>query len=70
MAFGETLSQYFDQVDKFPDGKQAVEMVLSKEPNYYKAIVLDISMPIMDGVEACKKILEYFNTTNISWEDN
>ena len=36
-------------------------MVLAHDPSYYKAIVLDISMPIMGGVEACTKMLEYFS---------
>ena len=42
--------------------------MLAHEPSYYKAIVLDISMPIMGGVEACIKILEYFKSakTHIS----
>ena len=61
MAFGTTLSTIFDHVDKVEDGKQALNLVLAHQPSYYNAIVLDISMPIMGGVEACTKIVEYFN---------
>lgn len=60
-AFAETLEVYFDQVDKAEDGKIAVDKVLAYEPNYYQAIVLDISMPVMDGVEACSNIIEYLS---------
>lgn len=65
IAFGDQLSQFFHHVDRFPDGKEAWEMVHSKEPNYYQAIVLDINMPIMDGVQACTKILEYFQRNKL-----
>ncbi|MEE2742800.1 MAG: response regulator [Bdellovibrionota bacterium] len=35
------------------NGKQAVERALSFKPNI---ILMDINMPVMDGVEACRKI--------------
>ena len=35
-------------------------MVLQKDFDYYNVILLDIQMPIMGGIEACKKILKYF----------
>ena len=34
-------------------------MVKEKGKNYYKAIVLDINMPIMDGIDACNKIYSF-----------
>lgn len=45
-------------------------MVISKEPSYYQAIVLDIQMPVMDGVEACSKILEYYANKMSSVEES
>ena len=35
-------------------------MVKDNPKNFYQAIVLDIDMPIMDGLKACKLIKEYF----------
>mmetsp|Transcript_44917 Transcript_44917/g.59626 ORF Transcript_44917/g.59626 Transcript_44917/m.59626 type:complete len:101 (-) Transcript_44917:565-867(-) len=60
MAFEQTLLPHFEIVDVFENGKEALEKVLLKRPSYYSVIILDIQMPIMDGIEACKKIKEYF----------
>ena len=38
-------------------------MVKAHQPSYFDAIILDINMPRMDGVEVCKKILNYFNSS-------
>lgn len=38
------------------DGKEAVEM---SKKNAYDILFMDIEMPVMDGVEACKHILEH-----------
>ena len=38
------------------NGKVAVEMFESHEPGYYDAILMDMRMPEMDGLEATKKI--------------
>ena len=59
IAFQQTLKNYFDLVDTVENGKDALDMVTKQAPNYYNAIVLDLSMPIMDGGEACKRIREY-----------
>ena len=61
VVFQETLQKHFDVVDAVENGLQAVQAVQRQHPNYYSAIVLDISMPIMDGVEACLKIQDYFD---------
>ncbi len=38
------------------DGKEAVDMAID---NDYDILFMDIEMPVMDGVEACKHILEH-----------
>ena len=40
------------------NGHSAVEMFRASEENYYSAVILDIHMPIMDGLEAAKTIRE------------
>ena len=41
------------QVDTVPDGRQAVEAVRGAEPD---AVILDVSMPVMDGLQACREL--------------
>ncbi len=42
--------------DLAENGQQAVEMFENSEEGYYDAILMDIRMPVMDGIEAAGKI--------------
>lgn len=43
-------------VERVTNGKEAVEKFSSSPQQYYSAILMDIRMPIMDGIEATKAI--------------
>lgn len=55
------------QIDEAVDGKEAVEKFKDSSENYYNAILMDIRMPILGGIEACKQIrnLERKDSKNI-----
>lgn len=38
------------------NGKIGVEMVINNEPYHFNAVIMDIRMPVMDGLEAAKEI--------------
>lgn len=46
-------------VDIAENGLVAYELVKAKGRAYYQAIILDINMPIMDGIEACNQIYQF-----------
>ena len=44
------------EVDHAADGRAAVDRYLSAEPGYYDAVLMDIRMPVMNGLEAARAI--------------
>lgn len=50
------LSMREIQVEHAENGRIAVEMFAGHEPGYYDAILMDMRMPEMDGLEAARVI--------------
>ena len=50
------LSMRDIRVDHAENGQAAVEMFTASEPGYYDAILMDMRMPVMDGLEATRTI--------------
>jgi CheY-like chemotaxis protein len=74
MLYQQELEADGYEVDLAKDGHEAVEMVEKNEPDI---VVMDISMPGMDGIEAMGRILSQhnklpviLNTAYASYKDN
>ena len=54
-------------VDKAENGMQALELFKTSNPGTYDAILMDIRMPVMDGLAAAKEIrrLDYGNAKTV-----
>lgn len=53
---GTLLEMQKIKVDYAENGQQAVELFSAGKPDYYLAILMDIRMPVMDGLSAAKAI--------------
>lgn len=52
----DLLSEIGLDIDRAENGRICVEMLEKSEPGYYKAILMDIRMPVMSGYEATEVI--------------
>ena len=52
----KTLLEMNGAVEVAGDGEKAVECFAASEPGYFQAVLMDIRMPVMDGLEATSKI--------------
>lgn len=58
----EILNEAGFDVEVADNGQIAVDMLKESEPGYYRLILMDVQMPVMNGYEATKTIRELENT--------
>ena len=55
---GRAMLQGFNvHVEEAENGRVAVDMVATSQPNYYDLVLMDIQMPVMNGYDAAREIL-------------
>ena len=60
LGFSQQLANHF-QVYTAENGFEAIKLVQSRPLDYFAAVILDLSMPIIDGYEASINIYNYLN---------
>ena len=51
----EILGEYGFQIDTAENGAVALQKVSTSVPGCYDLVLMDVQMPVMDGIEATKK---------------
>lgn len=59
---GYNLTQEGYQIYTASNGKEAIEKAIKEKPNL---IIMDVMMPVMDGIEACENIRKISDLNNV-----
>ena len=58
MAILDDIGMSGAEVDSAENGKEAVDIIKEKGPDYYGIVFMDIQMPVMNGYDAAREIRE------------